>query len=844
MIYCKEKSSEISFPLGGIGAGCIGLTGNGRLSDWEIFNVSNKNSLLGYTHFCVSAAGKYRLLQGECFAPYTGKYRKGDDNTHHGFGWGVENELLAGLPHFRDHLFKGTFPTAEVEFSGEEKEFPLTASLTAWSPFIPGMERESSTPCAVLEYTLKNIGSETVEAVLTGVMKNPWRTPGHKNTISDHTCLTLSSAEGSEVSLSVLEAPENCSGQEYLYRGGWMDALEMYLNELKAGGRFAPRTYTDDPAGTANRIDHGLLAVHFTLAPGESRCVRFLITWHMAELRRNHWSRYSEDKAEKTGVPTQWKNYYATQWQDSKASAAELIRRFDELRKKTFLFRDLLHNTDLAPAIIDGASSSLSTLRSPTCLRLEDGTFYGWEGVGTAWGSCEGSCMHVWNYTQAAPFLFPALERSMQESHLKYSVDETGGVHFRLQLPLGLKAYSSTLRPCADGHFGLVMKFFRDWKISGDDSWLKKYYPVLKSVMMFVWSDKNSALWDPGKSGLLSGRQHHTLDMELFGPNGWLQGFYLGALSAMAKMAEAVGDKAFAEECLAIFERGRKAAATLFNGEHFIQKIDIKDASVLDPWPEAKQAYWNDEKNEIKYQIGEGLEIDSCLGDLFASLWGIGPVFDPEMTRSTLDALFRRNFLSAADLENPWRCFAVNDEKGVCICTWEKNKPAVPLPYNSEMMNGFEWAFASHLLAVGEYEKAALVAAAIRERYDGRKRNPWNEFECGSNYARSMAAFGMLPAALGFSFDLTQGMLGFLPAVKDMKRCFWSLGTVWGEYRSTSCGAEIFIADGGLLLKKLRLPFPPRTIKVKGVPVSFTQKEEAVELEIQLSPGDTLEIEK
>ncbi|MBR2428065.1 MAG: hypothetical protein IKB16_15135, partial [Lentisphaeria bacterium] len=581
-----------------------------------------------------------------------------------------------------------------------------------------------------LEYTFENITDQPVHATATGVLCNPWKTPFHQNLIDSNTRLTVSDHAGNEITLSLLESLENCSGQEYFYRGEWMDALEMYLHELKAGTPFKPRTYAPS-AEERYQPDHGLLAFHFTLQPGETKCVRFVLTWHMADLRRNDWNSNQEAKAAEKGIPVEWKNYYATQWQDSKESASELIARLEELRRKTFLFRDLLHHSDLDPAILDGASAALSTLKSPTCLRLEDGTFYGWEGVGTSWGSCEGSCMHVWNYAQAAAFLFPDLERSMLESHLKYNVAEHGGAQFRLPLPLGLKADAGMFRPCADGQFGTIMKFFREWKISGDTGWMKRYYPVVKSMMQYTWSGQNKDRWDPEKTGLLSGRQHHTLDMELFGPNGWLQGFYLGALAAMTEIANAAGDPGFAAECRAVLERGREATAQLFNGEHFIQKIDLKDRSILDPWEDTHSLYWNEECGEIKYQIGEGLEIDSCLGEFFASLWGIGNVFDREMTAQTLDAIYRKNFISVAGLDNPWRCFAVNDEKGVCICTWDKNKPVVPLPYNSEMMNGFEWAFASHLLLLGEYGKAAEIASAIRDRYDGSKRNPWNEFECG-----------------------------------------------------------------------------------------------------------------
>ena len=841
MFYSQDRTQEISFPLGGIGSGCIGLAGNGRLVDWEIFNRSNKNSLLGNTHFAIASNGKYRLLQGDCFEPYTGKYRKGDDNRHHGFGWGVEGELLAGLPHYRNHSFNGTYPVAEVAFSGEEESFPIRAKLTGWSPFIPGMERECSLPCAVLEYTFTNSGSEETENTVVGVLQNPWNTAGHRNRIIGGKRLLVTDADGNEISLSVLDNGGNISGQEYLYRGGWQDSLEMYLNQLKAGGKFPPRTYADEEIDRTPMLDAGLLAVHFSLLPGETKTVRFIITWHMETPRENDWNQFMNDRAEKNNIPLTWKNYYSTKWKNSGASAEELTARFDELRNGTFLFRDLLHRSDLDPAVIDGASACLSTLKSPTCLRLEDGTLWGWEGVGTSWGSCEGSCMHVWNYAMAACFLFPGLERSMRESHLKYSVDELGAAHFRLHLPPGLKSDTSDFRPCADGQFGKIMKCYRDWKISGDNEWLKRWYPTLKSMMEFVWSDKNPDFWDPEKSGLITGRQHHTLDMELFGASGWIHGFYLGALSAMVEMAKHVGDHAFAEECRTVLEKGKSLTETLFNGKHFIQKIDLKDRTILQRWDDAYGPYWNLESEEIKYQIGNGLEIDSCLGEYFSVLFGIGSVFESEMTKSTLLEIYRRNFVSARTLENPWRCFAVNDEKGVCMCTWENEKPSIPLPYNSEMMNGFEWSFAAHLMLSGFSEQAVEVARAIRDRYDGKKRNPWNEFECGSNYARSMAAFGLIPAASGFKFDMTCGMIGFEPKT-EISNCFWSLGTVWGEYQKSAHSVEIAIAFGNISLKELQLSETAKQIFVNGKEIQFRTVENAIFLNTELSAGDVLQV--
>ena len=106
-IYRGSKTNEISFPLGGIGTGCIGLAGNGRLIDWEIFNNPNKGSVNGFSHFAIKAESgnqvlDARVLQGDLHPPYAGALQGGRFNS---FGFGPRREYLAGVPHFRDVAF-------------------------------------------------------------------------------------------------------------------------------------------------------------------------------------------------------------------------------------------------------------------------------------------------------------------------------------------------------------------------------------------------------------------------------------------------------------------------------------------------------------------------------------------------------------------------------------------------------------------------------------------------------------------------------------------------------------------------------------------------------------------
>jgi hypothetical protein len=135
-IYEGLRTTEISFPLGGIGSGCVGLAGNGRLVDWELFNRPNKGGLNGFSHFAVKAErhGKLldaRVVHGDLTGPLSGKGAVG----YSGFGFGPDRATMGGLPHFRKVVFHGQFPIARLTF--EEPAFPGTVSLNAFNPFIP-----------------------------------------------------------------------------------------------------------------------------------------------------------------------------------------------------------------------------------------------------------------------------------------------------------------------------------------------------------------------------------------------------------------------------------------------------------------------------------------------------------------------------------------------------------------------------------------------------------------------------------------------------------------------------------------------------------------------------------
>ena len=806
MKYSGEKRKEISFPLGGIGTGSIGIAGDGRLRDWEIFNRPAKGSTNRYTHFAIRAVQGEKVtaavINGDVMKEFSGSFRIGQ---HVGYGYGPDSEGLGGMPHFRNVEFIGEFPFAELLFSDEN--FPANVRLTAFNPLIPHDEDNSSIPAAFFEVEAENTTEEEIIYQVAFSVSNPYETGS--NSVSCKNGITTLKLCNSGVGkddisygdISVATDCEKAYTQTYWYRGMWKDSIVSFWNEFTSPEGLCDRVY-DEPG----KKDTGTIAGEIRVAPKEKKKVRFVLSWNVPN-NYNYWNEYKD----KNGNHITWKNYYATIFEDSERSAGYSLENWENLYDRTLKFRNALHTQSIPEEVIDAASANLSVLKTATVLRLEDGSFYGWEGIQQDKGSCEGTCQHVWNYAYALCYLFPRLELSIREQEFKYTTLPDGKMYFRMMLPPGREdRWAHINRACLDGQMGSVIKCYREWKISGNNKWLRDNWENIKKILEYAWSENNPDRWDIDKDGVLEGRQHHTLDVELFGPSSWLEGFYLAALKAASKMARFVGDTEKEKEYTDLFEKGFKwTKENLFNGKYFVQKIDLKDKSITDSF-DASHDYWNDETGEIKYQIKDGSIIDQMLAQWHADLLGLGDIFDREQVKIALSNMMKNNFKkSVRDFMNPWRLFSINDESASVICDYprETDKPKIPIPYCEETMTGFEYSFAGLLCSRGLWEEGLKVTKAVRDRFDGEKRNPWNEFECGSNYARSMASYALIPILSGFEFDLPNKYIGFNPYKKGAFKAVWSVGNAWGEFEIKKDKVFISISEGEIMLSHIGLKF-------------------------------------
>ena len=100
----------------------------------------------------------------------------------------------------------------------------------------------------------------------------------------------------------------------------------------------------------------------------------------------------------------------------------------------------------------------------------------------------------------------------------------------------------------------------------------------------------------------------------------------------------------------------------------------------------------------------------------------------------------------------------------------------------------------------------------VRSRYDGIKRNPWDEAECGHHYARAMSSWTNIVALSGFEYDASTAAMIVAPRISDVEfRCFWSTGTGWGVFQCSSTAKH-----NRLVIKILSGRLPCKSIEMVG----------------------------
>jgi non-lysosomal glucosylceramidase len=189
-----------------------------------------------------------------------------------------------------------------------------------------------------------------------------------------------------------------------------------------------------------------------------------------------------------------------------------------------------------------------------------------------------------------------------------------------------------------------------------------------------------------------------------------------------------------------------------------------------------------------------------------AHVCGLGYILNPENVKATLRSILKYDLKRGFhDHFNHLRNYVFADETAVLMATYPLgDRPEEPFPYYNEVMTGFEHQLAAHLLYEGMVEEGVELVGAIRDRYDGRKRSPFNEAECGHHYARAMAAWAELLATSGFRYD---AITETLTLTRQQSPMIFSFGKGWGTWRTEEAGGKIKaiieLGEGELSVQKV-----------------------------------------
>ncbi len=793
--YDQNHIAKVALPIGGIGTGTVSINGRGSLVDWEIMNRPGKG-------FSTVTPGNDAPFFAIHIDNGVNKFTKGlmgpllDFEYQHMVGRPVDHH---GIPRFEKATFDAAYPFGIVNLT--DTELPVDVKIKAFNPLIPGDADASGISIAILRYEVSNKTDKTITVSVCGSIRNFIGKDGSKYRIDSKGDKKFEGAKNNKNSYRynddfrgiffeagdvdkndpawgtmALTTP-NKEGVTYRTSSipnAWNNGILDFWDDFSDDGNLVEKDklIDDDPMAS--------LALQQNIPANSKKVFEFYLTWHFPN--RKGWSN------EVVG------NYYTTQYENGWDVIEKTYPKLNELEDKTLQFVTSFLDTDFPEVVKEAALFNLSTLRSQTVFRLPSGHMMGWEGCMDAFGSCAGSCTHVWNYEQATAFLFGDLAITMRDVEFNFATRDNGSMAFRAGLPL-INTQSGGV--AADGQMGTIMKMYRDWQLSGNTKFLHKSWANVKNALSFAWEPGS---WDADADGVMEGSQHNTMDVNYSGPNPQMQFWYLGALKAAEKMALAMDDKTFAEKCASIYKSGSKwTDENLFNGEYFEhQVLDPKTKEIITDYSA---------QNMPKYQLAKGCLVDQLVGQYMAHICGLGYLAPKNHIKTTLESILKYNSReSMANHFNNMRSYALGNESALLMASWPNGRPKIPFPYFSEVMTGFEYTAAVGMIYEGMENEGLNVIENIRERYNGAKRSPFDEAECGHHYARAMASWASVLAITGFHYSAID---------KTMKmnakpgKWFWSNGYSWGtvdiQKKDLKYNIKLNVLFGELMIESFEL---------------------------------------
>jgi uncharacterized protein (DUF608 family) len=470
----SSYSNACGVPLGGIGTGSLEVRADGRLYDWHIFNngpwawrrEDKRPEILSPNDFFMAVRTRtqggstlIRLLQAQS-----------------GYALGGDPYTLPWLKSVERVKYSGEPPFVFLEYL--DADLPIEVSAEAFSPFIPGDSKSSSTPVAAFVLNLRNRTQERVEVSLAAGLRSPF-----SQIRSEWEVVSEDFSNGRLLMMRGLKVPE----RHCLYNGSvaiaafgdgldlshtlvvpcegvipnWLELVappdqipnlqELFLSSYESMRPiwvgFRAEGSLRDPSKTraTSMRAFSVLCCKRHLEPGEETRVVVVLSWFFP----NHYDELGNL------VGHMYENWYE--------SAADVVKRFAEdferLYGSTKEFHDLLYSTSIDDWILDLVASQLVILRKSTYY-IKDSTFGVWEG----YGCCGMNTTDVAFYGSVMLLqLFPDLEKNWVEYQARWKLTHEISPYyeaFALAIPENMMLFKEEVK--VDPSIGLDLKKFKE----------------------------------------------------------------------------------------------------------------------------------------------------------------------------------------------------------------------------------------------------------------------------------------------------------------------------------------------------------------------------------------------
>jgi uncharacterized protein (DUF608 family) len=525
---------------------------------------------------------------------------------------------------------------------------------------------------------------------------------------------------------------------------------------------------------------NGALSSKMTLAPGETRQVRFVLSWFFP-----HHSATNRYYVRSYFVGHMYANWFKN---------ADEVNRFLVANRETFLskiqtFTSTLYETSLDPILAAAWGDQLTTLTK--CSWWDKaGRFAVWEG----WACCG---FHTMDITYQGSFnilsLFPDLQLKQMEMGAQFQRAD-GRVHHFFTPDL---THTDHGFDRVDMNPQYVMIVCRDYLWTGDKAYLQRLWPSIIKAM-----DNHQELDGDGDGLPDHDTKRNTYDnWNFFGTPSYIASLWLGALTAAVRMATDLNDHIHAQKWQDLLAKGRTAFdQKLWNGEYY--------------------SLWVDQNRR-----DECCMTDQMSGEWYLKILGLPAALSEDRIVSVLKTIYKYNF---------------NSENGLWNATYPPGKSKLfPAYFNAQQTapwTGIEYAIGSMMIDYGLWAEGMEIVKNIYDRHVNAGRR-WNHVECGDHYYRAMSSWAVLWAVTGFKLDQPNARLSLRPPSSSLPlQAPWVTPTGYGSFRLTAIGLEFICRSGMVSFEHLglKLETKPSKITVNTTPISFTVTGTAPEIEIHL----------